>query len=458
MPPSLDDYDARNWSWRRKVLTTWVVSLFKFISGLASSAIVPSLTTIANDFGTPEGPLRPLPLSAYFLGYAVGLLTLGPLSETFGRVGVLQGSNIFFIIFNTAGGFAQTNAQLIVLRIMSGIGGAGPLSLGGGILNDCFTPEERTKMISVYALPGQLAPALGPILGAICQDYLYWRWTFWIVTIVSVALQVLAFATVSETYKPVIERRLAKAQTPEKVLPLGQRILATTREVLERLRQNMARAVVMLGTHPIVQLMAVYNGITYGLQLLLIISLNQAWTEIYHLSEILASVNYLSLGVGLVAGAQILRPFNRRIYAYLKSKDPEGKGRPEFRIPMVGVGSCIVPIGLLWYGWSTQEHNFLLVPNLGIFVCSIGIVMILNCTSLYLVDTYKLQSASANGAVNILRALAGFAFPLFADKLFQKLGQGVGSTVLAAAFAVIAIPMAWIFWQFGARMRDRSDL
>lgn len=37
-------------------------------------------------------------------------------------------------------------------------------------------------MITVYALPGQLSIALGPILGAVCESYLSWRWTFWIVS------------------------------------------------------------------------------------------------------------------------------------------------------------------------------------------------------------------------------------------------------------------------------------
>jgi MFS family permease len=120
---------AREWSKERKYITTWVVSLFKFISGLTSTSIVPNLPAIATQFGTAPGALSIFPLSTYFLGYAAGLLLIGPLSETFGRVGALQLSNLSFIVFNTAAGFAQTNAQLIVLRVLSGFGGAGPLSV-----------------------------------------------------------------------------------------------------------------------------------------------------------------------------------------------------------------------------------------------------------------------------------------------------------------------------------------
>lgn len=123
-------HDARNWSRRQKLITTWVVSLFKAISGLASSSIVPGLATIAMEFHTDPGILTVLPLSSYFIGYTIGLLVIGPLSETFGRIGMLQGSNMSFIIFNLAAGLSQSSVQLNVLRAFSGFGAAGPLSVG----------------------------------------------------------------------------------------------------------------------------------------------------------------------------------------------------------------------------------------------------------------------------------------------------------------------------------------
>ena len=68
-------------------------------------------------------------MSSYFLGYTAGLLFIGPFSETFGRVGMLQVSNMLFIAFNTAAGFSQNLRQIVIMRVISGIGGAGPLSV-----------------------------------------------------------------------------------------------------------------------------------------------------------------------------------------------------------------------------------------------------------------------------------------------------------------------------------------
>lgn len=73
-------------------------------------------------------------LSIFVLAFAIGPLFLGPLSEVFGRVRVLQLSNLFYLVWNLACGFAQNKAEIIVFRLLSGIGGSAPLAIGGGIL------------------------------------------------------------------------------------------------------------------------------------------------------------------------------------------------------------------------------------------------------------------------------------------------------------------------------------
>ncbi len=73
-------------------------------------------------------------LSIFVLGYAVGPLFFGPLSEVFGRARVLQASNVFYLAWNLGCGFAQNSAEFFVFRFLAGIGGSAPLSVGGGAL------------------------------------------------------------------------------------------------------------------------------------------------------------------------------------------------------------------------------------------------------------------------------------------------------------------------------------
>lgn len=314
-------------------------------------------------------------------------------------------------------------------------------------------------MITIYALPTQISPAIGPILGTLCEIYLGWRWTFWIVSLASVVLQCVCFFTVRETYKPVLERRANRMNQAQQDFPKRERwqFMAAIRDdfqaASERLGTDLARPFKMLATHPVVVVIALYNGVTYGIQNLVIASLQSLWTDRYHQSEIAASLNYITLAAGCVSGAQAVRPLNKWVYAKLKARDSEGQGRPEFRIPMITVGSILVPLSLLWYGWWAQALAFPLLPDFGTFVFAAGTVIILNCTSLYLVDAYKQHSASATGAVNVLRALSGFAFPLFSDKLYSALGYGWGNTVLAGLSISLGWPLPFLLWTYGRRWR-----
>ena len=125
----------------------------------------PALKKIGEDLGISQQIELVLTLSIFVLAYAIGPLFLGPLSEIYGRVIVLQLSNLFFLVWNLACGFAQTPGQLIAFRFLSGLGGSAPLALGGGVLSDCWHAEERGKAISIYSLAPLLGPAVGPIAG-----------------------------------------------------------------------------------------------------------------------------------------------------------------------------------------------------------------------------------------------------------------------------------------------------
>lgn len=91
--------------------------------------VAPALESIRSDFAIQDEVISQLTLSIFVLAYAIGPLFLGPLSEIYGRVIVLQLANLFFLVFNIACGVAQTKAQMIVFRFLSGLGGSAPLAV-----------------------------------------------------------------------------------------------------------------------------------------------------------------------------------------------------------------------------------------------------------------------------------------------------------------------------------------
>jgi hypothetical protein len=165
-----DPENPKNWSNKRKWAAVLVVSSFTFISPVSSSMVAPALPAMAADLHVTDSVLSQMMLSIFILAYALGPLFLGPLSEVYGRVPVLQLANLFFLIFNLVCGFARTGAQMLVFRFLAGLGGSAPLAIGGGILADCFNPEQRGRAIGIYSLAPLIGPAAGPIAGGFITE------------------------------------------------------------------------------------------------------------------------------------------------------------------------------------------------------------------------------------------------------------------------------------------------
>ena len=91
--------------------------------------VAPALLSISSDLHITNQVESQIVLSIFVLAYAIGPLFLGPLSEIYGRVPVLQLANLFYLVFNLACGFAQNKAEMIVFRFLSGLGGSAPLAV-----------------------------------------------------------------------------------------------------------------------------------------------------------------------------------------------------------------------------------------------------------------------------------------------------------------------------------------
>lgn len=102
----------------------------------------------------------------------------------------------------------------------------------------------------------------------------------------------------------------------------------------------------------------------------------------------------------------------------------------------------------------------------------------LGCALRIQVDSYAVYAASAIAGVTSFRALAGFGFPLFADKIYGQLGNGKlfysttrflyrhtvltlslgwGNTILALVCLVIGCPAPFVFYKYGPALRARGQ-
>lgn len=451
-----DPDNPKTWTMRKKWAAVVIISFFTLISPVSSTMIAPCMTAIGRDLDIPSQFDQALTLSIFLLAYAVGPLFLGPLSELYGRVPVLQLFNLLYLFFNLGCGLAQSRAQMITFRFFAGLGGSVSLAIGGGVLGDLFTAEQRGRAMSIYSLMPLLGPAIGPIAGAFVTARTTWRWVFYATTMADAVIQIAGLFFLQETYAPVLLKRRRRRLVKE----TGNAQLHTAYDSDQTVTQKLATALVrpfkLLGTQIIVQMLALYLMFLYGQLYLQLSTFPKLWEQHYHESVEIAGLNYISLGMGLWLGSQLCAPLQDRIYAWMKRREGVSVGRPEFRVPMMVPGAVMTPVGLLIYGWSAQYHVHWIVPNIGVVIMAAGTIVCFQCIQGYLVDTYTLYAASAVGAGTVLRSLAGFGFPLFGPYMYDRLDYGWGNTVLALVSVVIGWPAPVLLWKYGERLRSKS--
>jgi DHA2 family multidrug resistance protein len=135
-------------------------------------------------------------------GYAVSnviMITLsGWMSARFGRKYYFAGSIILFTVASVFCGTATSVWELVVFRIIQGIGGGGLLSTAQAILVETFPKEELGLATAIYGVGVIVGPAIGPTLGGFITDNYSWQWIFFINVPFGILATILTMAYVKE--------------------------------------------------------------------------------------------------------------------------------------------------------------------------------------------------------------------------------------------------------------------
>ena len=136
-------------------------------------------------------------------GYAVSnviMITLsGWMSTKFGRKYYFAGSIILFTIASVLCGMSTNVWELVVFRVIQGIGGGGLLSTAQAIIIETFPKEELGFANAIFGIGVIVGPAIGPTLGGYITDNLSWQWIFFINLPFGILATILTFAYVKES-------------------------------------------------------------------------------------------------------------------------------------------------------------------------------------------------------------------------------------------------------------------
>jgi len=193
-------------------------------------------------------------------------------------------------------------------------------------------------------------------------------------------------------------------------------------------------------------------AITYGTLYLLFGAYPIVFRKQRGWNQGVAGLPFLAIIVGIVLALIAVIPDNQRYKKILAKRN--GKVSPEDRLPLVILGSFFLPIGLLWFAF-TSEPSFHWLLNVAAGVpFGFGMVLISRGLSNYLVDSYTVWSASVLATMAILRSLFGAVFPLFTAALYAKLGTK-WATCVPGFLSLACLPFPIIAYIYGESLRKR---
>jgi Arabinose efflux permease len=160
---------------------------------------VPSFPDIVRYFNVPEGTIQ-LTIAYNFLGFCIGGLFFGPLSECYGRRRMMIIGNTFLLIGAVGCVVAPSVFYLLISRFIQGIGASTSVVVFA-IIADSYKGEEAVKFIGIMNSVLTIIMAIAPVLGSFINEIVGWRGNYTSVAILCFISWVLLIFLLPETKK-----------------------------------------------------------------------------------------------------------------------------------------------------------------------------------------------------------------------------------------------------------------
>jgi DHA1 family bicyclomycin/chloramphenicol resistance-like MFS transporter len=182
---------------RSRIVAVLLTALVAF-GPVSTDLYLPSLPAMVDAFGTSVSRAQ-LTLSMFMVGFAVGMLIYGPLSDRFGRRPVLLGGVLIYVAASVACLMAESIDALVAARFFQAVGACcGPV-IGRAVVRDVYDRAEAARMLSTMASAMALAPAIAPIIGGWMFSLFGWQANFVLLALFGVGVLVATWTLLAET-------------------------------------------------------------------------------------------------------------------------------------------------------------------------------------------------------------------------------------------------------------------
>lgn len=172
---------------------------------LDSTVMNIAMPTLIKDFGSSVNTMQ-WSITAYTLALSAVIPLAGWLTDRFGAKQIFLITIFLFTAGSLLCSFATTPEELIVYRILQGIGGGMVQPIGMAIIFKLAPPNKQGAVMGMLGIPMMLGPALGPVLGGYLLEYATWHWIF----LINLPIGIIAIL-VGLRYLPKVERKTVPA-------------------------------------------------------------------------------------------------------------------------------------------------------------------------------------------------------------------------------------------------------
>ncbi len=155
-----------------------LLALLISLVALATDAMLPALPQIGDELGVTHENNRQQVISIFFLGFAVGQMIYGPLSDSVGRKLAMYGGLAVFMIGSLLSVVADTFQLMLLGRLLQGFGAAGPRIVVVALVRDQYEGRAMARVMSAIMAVFILVPALAPAVGQGVMMLHDWRAIF----------------------------------------------------------------------------------------------------------------------------------------------------------------------------------------------------------------------------------------------------------------------------------------
>jgi EmrB/QacA subfamily drug resistance transporter len=182
-----------------------VVIVGSIMSILDTTIVNVALATLGHELHATIDQIQWV-VTGYMLSLAAVIPITGWAARRFGAKRVYIVSLLLFTAGSALCGLATSTTELILFRVLQGIGGGMILPIGQLMMAEAAGPKRMGRVMSIVAVPAMLAPILGPTIGGLIVDNASWRWIFYVNVPIGIIAVIAALRILPNVEAKPVER------------------------------------------------------------------------------------------------------------------------------------------------------------------------------------------------------------------------------------------------------------